>query len=410
MDCEWQKRKAVNASIAPVAPSHHATTISGILDPRVVNSGTGADPKELPAAVSHEDAEDEVTESFTKLSKSRSLLLTAVISTASLLTVVVSIYNVSTGSLMLLWGRPADVYGRRFVFLIGSGMSGAAVIPSGIGIIASTFPCGNARNNAYVCISTVASAGSVLGNIFGGSIGGMLSWQWVLLTPAILAAVTTAAAYFITNTPHFRSSPSAGTSEANSVVESRSRYVDWMSGALVSCCLVLLLAAFTQANGIGWSTPWIPPLIAGSAVLLVGFCFWQRSLENDPASEPLIWISMFKDLQFSALYHDYLNLSKLDTTLRFLPAGIAGFCGVASPFIMAIPAIPPETTYWAYGFPAMCLCFSIEIVRPVISLLIASRLPSADQALGSGLVQGFDGDSGGFAGSSRFLYGVRAAQ
>lgn len=106
-------------------------------------------------------------------------------------------------------------------------------------------------------------------------------------------------------------------------------------------------------------------------------------------------------------------------------------CGVASPFIMAIPAIPPETSYWAYGFPAMCLCFSIEIVWPVISLLIAARLPSADQGLGSGLLQSannvgralglavatavqtsaqWPAEGGGFAGSPGFLYGVRAAQ
>ncbi|KAK2027877.1 hypothetical protein LX32DRAFT_664268 [Colletotrichum zoysiae] len=365
---------------------------------------------------------DEATESFTKLSKSRSLLLTALISTAGLLTVpigipparqqvVVSIYNVSTGRLMLLWVRPADVYRRRFVFLVGSvlftlsnmclpftgyeGMGGAAVIPSGIGIIASTFPRGNARNGAYVCVSADASAASVLGNIFGGVIGGMLSCQWVLWIPAILAAVTTTAAYFITDTPHFRSSPSAGTSEANSVV-----------GALLSCCLVLLLAVFTQANAISWSTPWITPLIPGTAVLLIGFCFLKGSLVNDPAGEPLMRISMLKDLQFSALYHDYLNLSELDTTLRFLPAGIAGFCGVASPFIMAIPVIPPETTYWAYGFPAMYLCFSIKSSSNNVGRALGLTIATAIQTS----VQGFDGDSGRFAGSSRFLYGVRAAQ
>ncbi|GJC90179.1 putative MFS-type transporter C1683.03c [Colletotrichum liriopes] len=479
-----------------VSPSRHANATGGVPVPFIADPGLGVDSKQLPAAENRADVDDDVAESFPKLSRLRSILLTAVISTAGLLTVlnvqsvvillpslsedigipptrqqiVVSIYNISTGSLMLLWGRIADVYGRRLVYLIGSvlftlsnlclpftryevpfhivrflqGMSGAALIPSGIGIIASTFPRGKARNNAYVCIAAVASVGSVLGNIFGGVIGGLLSWH---------------------------------TEIANSGEESRARSVDWIGGALVSCSLVLLLAAFTQANVIGWSTPWIPPLIAGSVLLLVGFCFWQRHLEKDPAREPLLRISMFKNLQFSALfvlvaffyasfnsflvfvtffYQDYLGLSELDTTLRFLPAGIAGFlisfvvspalsrirafyilvfglvCGMASPFIMAIPAIPPETSYWAYGFPAMCLCFSIEIVWPVISLLIAARLPSADQALGSGLLQssnnvgralglaiatavqtsaqGVEGDGGGSAGSPGFLYGVRAAQ
>ncbi|GJC77628.1 drug resistance protein YOR378W [Colletotrichum liriopes] len=479
-------------------------------------------PQESSGGVVDEEAADEAAESFPKLSRWRSILLTATISTAGLLTVlnvqsvvillpsmsaeigipaarqqiVVSIYNISTGSLMLLWGRIADIYGRRLVYLAGSGlftlanlclpftkyeipfhivrflqgMGAAAIIPSGIGIVASTFPRGKARNNAYVCISAVASVGSVLGNIFGGVIGSLLSWQWVFWIPAILAAVATVLAYFVTNTPHLRSSAPAARSDNG---------VDWIGGILVSSSLVLLLAAFTQANVIGWSTPWIPPLIVGSVLLLAAFCFWQHRLEKlkDRAREPLVRISMFRNLQFSALfilvgcfyasfnsflvfvtffYQDYLALGEMDTTLRFLPAGIAGFlisfavspalsrirafyilvfglaCSVVSPFIMAVP-IPPDTSYWAYGFPAMCLCCSIEVVWPVVSLLIAARLSTADQGLGSGLLQsvnnvgralglaiatavqtktqGFtEEDANTFAGSPGFLYGVRAAQ
>lgn len=241
--------------------------------------------------------------------------------------IVVSIYNVSTGSLMLLWGRLADVYGRRLVFLVGSllftlsnlclpfttyeipfhivrflqGMSGAAVIPSGIGIIASTFPRGKARNRAYVCVSAVASLGSVLGNIFGGVIGGLRSWEWVFWIPAILAGVSTAVAYFITNPPHLRSSSFDGV-HANSGEEGRARSVDWIGGGLISCSLVLLLVALTQANVIGWSTPWIPPLIVGSVLLLVGFCFWQRYLERSLVREPLLRPSLFSNVQFSVLF------------------------------------------------------------------------------------------------------------
>lgn len=107
-------------------------------------------------------------------------------------------------------------------------------------------------------------------------------------------------------------------------------------------------------------------------------------------------------------------------------------CGVASPLLMAIPAIPPTTTYWAYGFPSMCLCLSIEVVWPVISLVIAARLSTADQALGSGLLQsannvgralglaiataaqtstqGFKENGDGFMGSPGFLRGLQAAQ
>lgn len=63
------------------------------------------------------------------------------------------------------------------------------------------------------------------------------------------------------------------------------------------------------------------------------------------------------------------------------------FCGLTPPFLLAVPTISPDTTYWAYGFPAMCLCCSVEIIWPVISLLVAEELPQEDQALGGGLLQ-----------------------
>lgn len=241
--------------------------------------------------------------------------------------IVVSIFNVSMGSLMLLWGRLADVYGRRLVFLLGSvlftfsnlclpftvyevpfhivrliqGMSGAAMIPSGIGIIASTFPRGKARNKAFVCISAVASLGSVLGNIFGGVIGGLLSWEWVFWVPAILAAAATVAAYIITDIPHLGSLPPGNGAPSRNLGD-RSGSVDWIGAGLISCSLVLLLVALTQANVVGWSTPWIPLLIIGSIILLLAFCLWQRRLETKLSREPLLRISMFRDTQFSALF------------------------------------------------------------------------------------------------------------
>ncbi|EWZ36424.1 uncharacterized protein FOBCDRAFT_32913 [Fusarium oxysporum Fo47] len=43
--------------------------------------------------------------------------------------------------------------------------------------------------------------------------------------------------------------------------------------------------------------------------------------------------------------------------------------------------------YWAWGFPAMCLCMSVEIVWPVFSLLTAKSLPQEYRSLGGGLLQ-----------------------
>lgn len=223
---------------------------------------------------------------------------------------------------MLLWGRIADVHGYRRIFLFGAitftvsnlclpfstyeipfyvlrlmqGLSGAAMIPSGIGLIASTFPRGKVRNRAFVTIAAVASLGSILGNIFGGVIGGLLSWKWAFWIPAILSALTSIAAAIVTSASSLQRKPPSDDQQT------KSRSVDWLGAAIVSSSLLLLLIALTEANVIGWSTPWIPPLIVVAIVLLVAFAYYQYRLEKASNRQPLIRISMFKNIRFSFLF------------------------------------------------------------------------------------------------------------
>ncbi|SCO58541.1 related to aminotriazole resistance protein [Fusarium fujikuroi] len=317
----------------------------------------------------------------------------------------------------------------------------------------------------------MASLGSVVGSLLGGFVGSTLGWKWVFWIPAIASAFTTAAGWFVTASHTTRIAPRGITENAES---SKKPYVDWIGGGLVSSSLTLLLVAITQGNVSGWSTPWIPPLLVVSVSLLGGFIFYQRRLEIDPDRIPLMRMSMFAKKQFSALfvlvgcfyasfngflvfvtyfYQKYQGLGELQTTLRFLPAGISGLlisfavfpalnhlpyfivlvvglsCSVVSPSLFAIPSIPPTTTYWAWGFPAMCLCMSVEIVWPVFSLLTAKSLAQEDQSLGGGLLQTVNnvgralglaiataiqtavaGDINNEQGSNIYLDGLRAAQ
>ncbi|KAH7217421.1 major facilitator superfamily domain-containing protein, partial [Fusarium oxysporum] len=258
---------------------------------------------------------------------------------------VVSIYSISTGSVMLLLGRLADVYGRRLGFLSVSaiftlstmclpwstyeipfyvlravqGMSAAAIMPSGIGIVASTFAPGPSRNMPFITMSAMASLSSVVGSLLGGFVGTSLGWKWVFWIPAVVSACTTAAGFF--------------------------PYVDWIGGGLVWSSLTLVLVSITQGNVSGWATPWIPPLLVISVLLLAGFIFYQCRSEKDPNRLPLMRMSRFQKKQVSALfvlvgcfyvsfngllvfvtyfYQKYQGPSELQTTLRFLPAGISG--------------------------------------------------------------------------------------
>lgn len=247
---------------------------------------------------------------------------------------ITSTYNISAGCLILFWGRLADIYGRRLVFMVGStlftiasliipfspneilfyvfrvvqGMSGAATIPSALGILSTTFPVGPARNKAFVTFAAAASLGSIIGNIAGGVVGGFLTWKWVFWIPTIISAIVTAAAFVLTRPVRNVSSiaeavstHTATVSEARVQSPARS-YVDWIGGLMSSTALILLLIALSEANVVGWTRPWIPALIVISMLLLVVFVFWQRHLENNLRLQPLLRLSLFRDLRFSAAF------------------------------------------------------------------------------------------------------------
>jgi MFS family permease len=119
---------------------------------------------------------------------------------------VVSAYSLAFGCLLLLWGRIADIFGRRKIFILGSawvaittavnpflpneiafdlfralqglvslhpktsavktrktdGEKGAAAnVPTAIGILTTTFPPGKAKNYAISCYGTSASSGGL---------------------------------------------------------------------------------------------------------------------------------------------------------------------------------------------------------------------------------------------------------
>ncbi|GAB7358721.1 hypothetical protein MBLNU230_g3950t1 [Neophaeotheca triangularis] len=409
---------------------------------------------------------------------------------------IVSAYSLTFGCFLLLWGRLADVYGKRLIFIWGSawvclvtlvcpfipneigfdlfrglqGLGAAANVPCAIGLISTCFKNGKAKNVAFATYSAGAPLGGVFGNIMGGLLSQYARWEaifWVLASISFIIAV---AGQFVIPIPPVQLSE-----------DNVKNAVDWTGGTLITVALLILLFALTQGNVVGWRTPWIIVLIILSVVLLAIFVYWQHHLEKTFATKhrrPLIKISIFRNLRISTAmlvtalfftsfnnflvfatyyYQDYLALSPIQTTLRFLPTGGAGVltviviahllarielqyilvfgmvCSILSSLLFAVP-IPPDTLYWAYGFPAMCLSvFASDTLFPALMLFTALTLPREDQAMGGALVNatgqvgravglavatavqvavhGGPGDGGQLdvEGDAKFLDGLRAA-
>ena len=130
---------------------------------------------------------------------------------------VVVAYLLSSGTLLLLGGRAADLFGQRTVFLVGVGLfsamsllgglaaaggvlitaralqgTGAALmVPAALSILMATFPEGSPRNRALGIWGSLAGIGATTGLLVGGPITQTLGWRAIFLinVPVGLAAL-----------------------------------------------------------------------------------------------------------------------------------------------------------------------------------------------------------------------------
>ncbi|MCF3129577.1 MFS transporter [Streptomyces olivochromogenes] len=115
----------------------------------------------------------------------------------------VTSFALPSGGFLLLFGRVGDLYGRRRLFLSGlalfgaasllatfawdpasflagralQGLGAAAIVPTGMSLLTTTFPEGPARDRALGVSGTVLSLGFTVGMVAGGLLTDNLGWR-----------------------------------------------------------------------------------------------------------------------------------------------------------------------------------------------------------------------------------------
>ncbi|KAJ5106932.1 MFS general substrate transporter [Penicillium angulare] len=134
-----------------------------------------------------------------------------------------SSYSIALGSSLLFFGRIADMYPKRLVFICGcigmvvvgivipfspneiafnvlralQGLCASTMIPSAVGILGLTFVEQRKRQYAFAIYAAGSALGAVTGNVLAGVIDAYLSWKWVFWVIALTGAVDTLVAFFI---------------------------------------------------------------------------------------------------------------------------------------------------------------------------------------------------------------------
>ena len=270
-------------------------------------------------------------------------------------------------------------------------------------------------------IGAGAPLGSIFGNILAGVIAGYSTWRWVFGAMAILSGIIAVAGVL------FLPPDKVTTHQKGLKLNAQ---VDWIGAFLITTGLFALLFALTEVNVVGWTTYWIPILIVGSLVTIAAFVVWQMRLERQGRA-PLMKVSIFRSAHFSTamvimtlfsasfngflvyatyFYQSYQGLDALQTTLRFIPTGVAGIiasfavafaldriptwlillfgntCVALASLLFALP-IPGDTSYWVYGVEAMSLSvLGSDTTWPSMALFTSHALSQGDQALGGALV------------------------
>ncbi|MGA5129962.1 MFS transporter [Streptomyces olivoreticuli] len=213
---------------------------------------------------------------------------------------VVTAYALAFGSLLLLGGRIADLFGRKITFLVGvvgfagasalggaadsfgmlvaaragQGLFGALLAPAALSLLTTTFTDTKERAKAFSVYGTIAGAGAAIGLLLGGVLTEYLDWRWTMYVNLAFAAMAfVGGALLLTRGARDKSSA-----------------LDVPGTVLVSAGLFGVVYGFSNAESHGWSSVATWGFLLAGAALLVAFAWWQTK-----AAHPLLPLRVLLD-------------------------------------------------------------------------------------------------------------------
>lgn len=208
-------------------------------------------------------------------------------------------FAVCAAGFTLLFGRLADLFGRRRQFLAGiallgvaslvgglagqpwllllariaQGIATAAVIPAALSLLTTTFPEGPRRERALGLNGALMAAGFTAGAILGGLLTDLISWRWAFLVNVFVAVVVLL----------------VGPAVLKETKAQRRPRLDAPGAVAVTLALVAGAFGLTQAAEHSWRAPgsWVALLFA--VVMTLVFVAIERTVQ-----EPLVPLAVLR--------------------------------------------------------------------------------------------------------------------
>jgi EmrB/QacA subfamily drug resistance transporter len=262
---------------------------------------------------------------------------------------VITAYALAFGSLLLLGGRIADLFGRKWTFVAGLlGFAGASAVggaaqsfgvlvsaravqgtfaamlaPAALSLLTTTFSDPAERGKAFGVYGAIAGTGGAFGLLLGGTLTEVLDWRWCLYVAIVCAAPAALAGIRLLH---------------HVPVPARPR-LDLAGTLTASSGLFAIVFGLSRAQTDGWGEPVTIGFLAAAAILLVAFVALERRVRH-----PLLPLAVVADrnrgASFTAIatagagifalflfltfyFQSTKGMSAFETGLAFLPLSVA---------------------------------------------------------------------------------------
>ena len=319
---------------------------------------------------------------------------------------IVTAYALAFGSLLLLGGRLADLFGRKLTLVVGllgfsvvsaiggaagsfqmlvaartlQGVFGALLAPAALSLLTTTFSDPAERGKAFGIYGAIAGSGAAVGLLLGGVLTEYLSWRWCLYVNLALAIPAVTGAMLLLRNERAAAGPRLD-----------------LPGTLTACLgLFALVYGFSNAQTHGWGAGLTIGMFVGAVVMLASFVLVQQRAEHpllplrvvaDRArggsylAMGIAGIGMFGVFLFLTYYmQQTLGFSPIQSGLAFLPMTAVIVLSATASTAALLPRLGPR--------PLVTLGMALAAVGMVLLTRIGVHTAYASHVLPSLLVMG----------------------
>ncbi|GJE93570.1 MFS general substrate transporter [Phanerochaete sordida] len=273
---------------------------------------------------------------------------------------LISAFQLTFASFLLISGRISDVYNPKYAFAVGavllgcisigagfvrdkitlivlralSGIAASLTIPSALTLLVEVFPDPNEQSRAIGVFGGCGAIGNVLGLIIGAIFVQFASWPWVFWFVAILAIPIGGLCMWLAPTPH------RGIDEPQS---QRWKQLDLGGVSILTAALILFIFAITSGSTVGWASAEVLAPLVISVFGVAGFFIYETRIPASTAAVPpatwflknfsvlfgmallpfLWWTTIFTII--TALWQEVYKWSVISVALRMIPIGVLAF-------------------------------------------------------------------------------------